>query len=94
MSLGVEMSEESVWRFRKLSANHVTWVQPLVLTGIMTLVVSGISTVRALGLADGWVGSWLSAWILSWIIAFPTMLVSLPLVRAIVGTFVALPKPK
>ena len=88
------MSDESVWRFRKLAANHVVWVQPLVLTGIMTFVVSGISTVRALGLADGWVSSWLSAWILSWIIAFPTMMVSMPLVRAVVGTLVALPKPK
>lgn len=94
MSLGIEMSEESVWRFRKLSANHVVWVQPLVLTGIMTFVVAGIATLRALGFADGWVGSWLSAWIISWLVAFPTMLVSLPLVRTIVGIFVALPKPK
>ena len=88
------MSQDNVWRFRKLSANHVVWVQPLILTGIMTLVVSGISTVRALGLGEGVFGGWMAAWIISWIIAFPTMLLSLPLVRGIVMTLVALPKPK
>ena len=88
------MSQENVWRLRKITSNHITWVQPLVLTGIMTLVVSGISTFRALGLADGVFGGWMAAWILSWIIAFPTMLVSLPLVRRIVGALVELPQPK
>ena len=88
------MSAENVWRFRKLPANHAFWVQPLVLTCIMTLVVSFISTVRALGLADGWAIAWLSSWLLSWIIAFPTMLVSLPLVRRLVGMLVELPRPR
>lgn len=88
------MSQENVWRFRKLTSNHITWVQPLVLTGIMTLVVSGISTVRALGLAEGVFGGWMAAWIISWIIAFPTMLFSLPLVRRIVGAMVELPRAK
>ena len=88
------MSGENVWRFRKLPSHHINYVQPLVLTGIMTLVVSGISTVRALGLADGVFGGWMAAWILSWIIAFPTMMLALPLVRGIVGILVDLPRAK
>jgi hypothetical protein len=91
---GIGMSEENVWRFRKLSSQHITWVQPLVLTGIMTLVVAGISTVRVLGFNDGVFSAWMISWILSWIIAFPTMLVSLPLVRRIVASLVTLPGPK
>lgn len=63
----------------------------LLLSGMMSVIVSGIATVRALGLdvvlaAPGsFIGGWMAAWAISWAIAFPTVLVVAPLVRKIVA---------
>lgn len=58
------------------------------LSGLMSLVVSGIATVRALGLVDGLPGLWMSSWMSSWLVAFPTVLVVAPLVRRMVAGLV------
>lgn len=55
------------------------------LSGMMSFVVSGIATLRALGAVDGFFGHWLSAWAPSWAVAFPTALVAAPIVRRIVA---------
>ncbi len=55
------------------------------LSGLMSLVVSGVSTLRALGPIDGFVSGWMTAWGMSWAIAFPAVLVIAPLVRKIVA---------
>lgn len=62
------------------------------LSGLMSLVVSGIATLRAVGLIDGFTALWMSAWISSWLVAFPTVLVVAPLVRRIVGRLVRQPE--
>ena len=54
------------------------------LSGLMSLVVSGIATVRAVGLVDGFPALWMS----SWLVAFPTVLVVAPLVRRLVAGIV------
>ena len=56
----------------------------LLLSGLMSLVVSGVATVRAVGLIDGVFGLWMSAWASSWLIAFPTVLIVAPNVRRLV----------
>ena len=56
-------------------------IMALLLSIIMTLVVSGVSTLRGVGLTGAFVRVWLSAWGLSWLAAFPTLLVLLPVVR-------------
>jgi Na+/H+ antiporter NhaD/arsenite permease-like protein len=53
----------------------------LVLSGVMSLLVSGISTLRATGLAPSFVAAWLSAWLTAWLVAFPVVLVVAPLAR-------------
>ncbi len=58
-------------------------VLPFLLSMIMTLIVSAISTVHALGLS-GIFRVWLESWLFSWVIAFPTLLVVLPFVRKLV----------
>ncbi len=58
------------------------------LSGLMSLVVSGIATVRALGLVDGFPALWMSSWMSSWLVAFPTVLVVAPLVRRMVTRLV------
>lgn len=57
----------------------------LILSGMMSLIVSGIATARNAGLAEGFVLLWLSSWLASWLIAFPTVLVLAPLTRRVVS---------
>lgn len=64
------------------------------LSGLMSLVVSGIATLRAIGFVDGFPGLWMSAWASSWLVAFPTVLVVAPVVRRLVGRLVRQPDEK
>lgn len=57
----------------------------LVLSGLMSLIVSGISTLRAVGWAEGLGAEWMGAWLASWAVAFPVVLVVAPAARRIVG---------
>ena len=60
----------------------------LLLSGLMSLIVSGIATFRAVGLVETFIGLWASSWISSWAVAFPTVLVVAPLVQRIVARLV------
>ena len=60
----------------------------LILSGLMSLLVSGISTYRALGFAESFVGLWISAWLTAWLVAFPVVLVVAPLARRTVNLLV------
>lgn len=53
----------------------------LVLSGLMSLLVSGISTWRAAGGVENFGALWGSAWLMAWLIAFPVVLVVAPLAR-------------
>ena len=61
----------------------------LILSGLMSLLVSGISMVRATGLVHGFVGAWTSAWLMAWLFAFPLVLLIEPLARAAVARLTA-----
>jgi hypothetical protein len=63
----------------------------LILSGLMSLLVSGISMVRATGLVHGFVGAWTSAWLTAWLFAFPVVLLIAPLARAAVARLTAKP---
>lgn len=60
-----------------------------VLSGLMSLVVSGISTLLAAGAAPGFARLWLGAWLAAWLVAFPVVLVAAPLARRAVQTLLA-----
>ena len=68
---------------------HAPLLTGFFLTFIMTFVISGVSTLLALGLTGAALARWPVAWMTSWAIAFPTVLVVLPLVRRIVGRLTA-----
>jgi hypothetical protein len=51
-----------------------------ILSGFMTLVVSGVATLMALGPAVGVASVWMGAWITAWVIAFPSLILIRPLV--------------
>ena len=54
-------------------------------SGLMSCVVSGIATLRALGFADGIFASWMTSWAFSWSFAFPTILIVAPIARRLVA---------
>lgn len=62
-----------------------------ILSGLMSLLVSGIATFRSAGLIDGFLGIWISAWLPSWLIAFPVVLIVAPVARRLVGFLVKAP---
>ena len=78
-------------RLRKLPPRSMAIVVPFLLSVKMTFIVSGISTVKSLGLAPGFLSTWMSAWLLSWIVAFPVLLVMLPIVRRLANLVVEQP---
>ena len=60
----------------------------LLLSGMMSFLVSGMSTLLAAGIGAGFPGLWMKAWLSSWALAFPAVLVVAPLVRRILHKFV------
>lgn len=53
----------------------------LILSGLMSLLVSGISTFRAIDDASNFANMWVSAWLTAWLFAFPTVLLVSPVAR-------------
>lgn len=58
------------------------------LSGRMTLLVSGISTVRAFEIGDNFITDWAAAFVSAWPVAFPSVLLVAPLVRRLVRSLV------
>ena len=78
---------------RRLSPRYAAFVMPFVLSILMSLIVSGVSTLKSLGIGVAFLSTWPIAWFLSWLVAFPTLLLVLPLVRRIVSIVVE-PAPR
>lgn len=57
----------------------------LILSGLMSFMVSGLTIFRTTGLIDGFMMNWIGAWVFAWAIAFPTILVVAPIARRIVA---------
>ncbi len=58
----------------------------LIVSGLMSFVVSGVSTYASLGEIHA--GIWTSNWLKSWLVAFPTILVVAPMVRGFLAKLV------
>jgi hypothetical protein len=56
----------------------------LVLSGLMSLLVSGIATLRATGLGPGFLPLWAGSWLTAWLFAFPAVLLVAPVARRLV----------
>lgn len=57
----------------------------LLLSALMSLIVSGLSTLRSLGVTDGVGGVWMTSWSVPWATAFPAASVVAPVVQWIVA---------
>jgi hypothetical protein len=67
-----------------IARRHGPLLFALILSCVMTLLVSGLSTWRAVGLDPAFAQLWLGAWFTSWSIGFPLVLVIAPLTRRLV----------
>lgn len=61
----------------------------VILSGLMSLLVSGISTYRATGPVPGFVNLWANAWLTAWLFAFPVVILAAPLTQKVVRLLVA-----
>lgn len=75
----------------KIPARHTWLVMPAILALLMTCVVSGISTLRAIGMPPDFFSKWMGSWLISYLIAYPTLLVVQPIVRRIMGAIMQRP---
>lgn len=72
-----------------MSPRHAPVLFGLILSGIMSLIVSGVASVKALGFGAAALASWLpEAWLFSWAVAFPSVLVVAPIARRLVARLV------
>lgn len=60
---------------------YLNQVQAFLLSGFMSLIMSGIITLINLGFVDGFFIIWFRAWIVAYVIAFPTILLVFPFAR-------------
>lgn len=60
----------------------------LILSGLMSSMVSGVATLRILGVSEGFFSAWFSAWSFSWAVAFPAVLIVGPITRRMVARMV------
>jgi Protein of unknown function (DUF2798) len=75
----------------KLPAVFEPVVFGLLLSGLMSLVVSGIATFNALGFVPDLTHQWMKSWMFAWAVAFPSVLVVAPMVRRVTRALVARP---
>ncbi|RYF59312.1 MAG: DUF2798 domain-containing protein [Comamonadaceae bacterium] len=61
----------------------------LILSGVMSLLVSGISTFRNLQAGQEFLGLWTGAWLTGWLFAFPAVMLAAPLAHKVVALVVA-----
>jgi hypothetical protein len=60
----------------------------LLVSGMMSLLVSGVAMFRAVGLISGFISIWLQAWMAAWAVAFLAILFVVPLVRRVLSRLV------
>jgi hypothetical protein len=76
----------------RLPAKTAPFLFGFFLSGLMSMLVSAIATVRVVGFSFEALAAWPPAWLTSWLVAFPIVLVVAPIVRRLVSKMV-LPSP-
>ncbi|MEO0636172.1 MAG: DUF2798 domain-containing protein [Pseudomonadota bacterium] len=81
------MTEVKTKRGAFIAPRFTTVAFSFMLSLMMSFIVSGISTVRSVGLSNGLLALWMENWFASFLVAFPAVLVVAPLARKIVARF-------
>jgi hypothetical protein len=77
------------WRIR-VPKRFAPLLFPLLLSGFMTLLITGISMMRVLGIdvlvndPGNFLQIWMKAYVSSWLVAYPILLLVIPVVRRVV----------
>lgn len=74
----------------KIPSKYAPLLFALILSGLMSFLVSGISTFRVAGSLPDFASLWLGAWLTAWLFAFPAVLVIAPVTRRVVGRLVTM----
>lgn len=61
----------------------------LILSGLMSLLVSGVTTLRNVGLEPDFPELWVTSWLTAWLFAFPIVLLVAPFTQRLVRLMVA-----
>ncbi|MGI9370574.1 MAG: DUF2798 domain-containing protein [Ruegeria sp.] len=59
-----------------------------IMSGMMSCMVTGIATLKAVGFGPSTLANWLTSWAFSWPIAFTVILIASPAVRRLVQRLV------
>lgn len=70
---------------KRLPARYAPMLFGLFLSGFMSLLVSGIATLRVVGPSLALFPAWMTSWMNSWLVAFPVVLFVAPMVRKLVA---------
>lgn len=65
-----------------------TYAFGLLLSGMMSFIVSGLSIFLTVSDVGELLSAWPQAWLSSWIVAFPAVLIVAPIVRRIIAKIV------
>jgi len=60
----------------------------LIMSGLMSCIVTGIATVKAIGFGPSTLGDWMASWAFCWPIAFTVILLFGPVVQRFVNRLV------
>jgi hypothetical protein len=87
---------KSRWRIR-VPKRFAPFLFPLLLSGFMTCLITGISMARVLGIdvlvndPGNFLQTWMKAYIASWLVAYPILLLVIPVVQRVVDWLTADP---
>lgn len=73
----------------RMPAKYGPMLFGLILSGLMSLLVSGISTFRAVGPAADFASLWCGAWLTAWAFAFPAVMLAAPIAQKAVRRLTA-----
>ena len=68
-----------------IPARFIPFLFSLITSGLMSCIVCGVATWKALGFVPDFLAAWMRAWSLAWPIAFAVLLVVGPIVRRVLA---------
>jgi hypothetical protein len=78
-------------RIKKIPKHFVPFLFPFLLSGFMTLLITGISIVQVLGIDNlitapkNFLEMWIEAYVSAWLVAYPILLLVMPIVKRVVN---------
>ncbi len=71
-----------------ISARYANPLFALIMSGLMSCVVTGIATLKAIGFSPSTLGDWMASWAFCWPIAFTVILTLGPFVKRLIARLV------